>query len=117
MSLQKEKLQFEWQRATNHFMLYVTFLIALTSFLFVSPPQFKIYLIWSIVVVTILIGMTLMILYIKEYDYGYVALRDKRKNKKIGDYLVWFIYLINTIIGVYIIAIGAGLAITLWFFP
>lgn len=112
MSLEKEKLQFEWQKATNNFMIYLSLLIALASFIFISPLQFRLYLFWLLIVVLVLMGISMIVMNMKEYNYGHYTLRDKRKKEMdLKARIIRLIYMIPILIGIAIIYFGIVIAL------
>jgi hypothetical protein len=78
MSKQLERMNFEWQKANNHYVLLLTIILFLASSMNLIPNNLKKIAAGTTFVTILLFGLAMITLRAKEFVYYWQGLRDKR---------------------------------------
>lgn len=119
MTKERERLNFEWQRANNRYMALLTIIIFLTSFLKSFPPDIQIYMTILLSLSLSLLGVTIVDVNACELVYSFKGLRDDRKKvTKFKKYSIMISYLFVSLLGIIMALFGVYLlAVIFGVFP
>jgi len=119
MTKEIARLNHRYQKSSNQYMILLTIIIALVSFLDSLPQKFKIYAFWVLSLSITLFGLLVISLNADELVYTWKALKDKRKRvSKFERVTSLIVYLFIALMGLLIIALGGYLMLVLsGFFP
>ena len=114
MSKETERLNFNWQRSNNQYMVLLTIIIGSFSFLSIMPDRYKIYLFWLLAISITLFGFSIINLNADELVYEFKGLRDKReKVTKFKKYTRLVVYLFIAFTGLMIMLFGSFMILIL----
>ena len=114
MSKERERLNFNWQKSNNQYMILLTIIISIFSSQSVIPDKYKIYSYWILGITITLFGLSMISLNVDELVYSWKGLRDKRiKVTPFRKISVLIIYFFQAFVGLVIIFLGGYLLLIL----
>ena len=107
MSKETERMNFEWQKANNHYVILLTIILFLASTINLIPDNLKKISVIITFITIILFGLAMITLRAKEFVYYWQGLRDKRtKISPFERYFSILLYLFECLIGMVILLFG-----------
>ena len=114
MSKTRERLNFKWQKSNNQYMILLTIIIGLVSFMDIVPQRFKFHFFLILSLCISFFGLSVISLNADELVYTWKGLRDNRKKvSKFEKITSLIVYLFIALIGFCIIILGIYLSFVL----